>query len=273
MGCECMGNKARGNLLIIGGAEDKTGSKEILRFFADLVREDGPVLLVTTASEAGEEIGQAYEAAFNDLKIPWEILSISSRRVANSSETVGRLRRAGAVFFTGGDQLRLTSILGGTQFYYALHSAYEEGLLIAGTSAGAAAMSDTMIVGGIDDESPKKDVLRMAPGMGFLEEAVVDQHFAQRGRIGRLVAVIAQNPHVLGIGIDEDTAVYISDDGKLKVIGNNTVTILDGTQVTISNASESSVDQPLAVTGLCVHVLAKGFGFDLVSRRPYAIEN
>lgn len=268
-----MREKARGNLLIIGGAEDKTGNKEILRFFANSCCKDRPVLLVTTASEAGGEVAQAYEVAFSDLDIALEILSISSRRVANSKGTVDRLRHAGAVFFSGGDQLRLTSILGGTEFYYALHAAYRDGLLIAGTSAGAAAMSDTMIVGGTDDESPKKDVLRMAPGMGFLQEAVVDQHFAQRGRIGRLVTVIAQNPHVLGIGIDEDTAVYISDDGKLQVIGNNTVTILDGTRVQISNASESSVEEPLAVTGLCVHVLAKGFGFDMVSRRPYAVEN
>lgn len=268
-----MGDKVRGNLLIIGGAEDKTGNREILRFLAELCGRDRPVLLVTTASEAGGEVAQAYQAAFSDLGIQLEVLPISSRDVANSGLTVDRLRDAGAVFFSGGDQLRLTSILGGTRFYYALHAAYADGLLIAGTSAGAAAMSDTMIVGGVDDESPKKDVLRMAPGMGFLEEAVVDQHFAQRGRIGRLVAVVAQNPHVLGIGIDEDTAVHISADGKLRVIGNNTVTILDGTEVQITSASESSVDQPLAVTGLRVHVLAKGFGFDMVSRRPYAIEN
>ncbi len=267
-----MGEKVRGNLLIIGGAEDKSGSKQVLKYLAETVKDHGPVVLVATASTVSDEIAQSYRAAFDSLGAKLQVLPLQTREAANADGARSVLEQAGAVFFSGGDQLRLTSILGGTRFYEALHTRYLDGLLIAGTSAGAAAMSDTMIVGGVDDESPSKGTLRMAPGMGFLEEAVVDQHFAQRGRIGRLISVVAQNPHVLGIGIDEDTAAHVRHDGLVRVIGANTITVVDGSKVTLTNASDSDPNAPIAIGNLTVHVLCSGYGFNLDTRMPQVWE-
>ncbi|NLV91438.1 MAG: cyanophycinase [Firmicutes bacterium] len=267
-----MGEKVRGNLLIIGGAEDKSGNKEVLAHLAEQIRDKGPLVLVTTASTVGAKVAQGYRAAFAALHVDMEVLPLHSREAANAGGAESALEQAGAVFFSGGDQLRLTSILGGTRFYQLLHERFAEGLLIAGTSAGAAAMSDTMIIDGEDDESPAKGNLSMAPGMGFLEEAVVDQHFAQRGRIGRLVTVVAQNPHILGIGVDENTAIHITSDGFAQVIGANTVTIIDGSKATLTNVSDGTRDGPIAIGNLTLHILSHGYRFDLSTRMPLAAE-
>jgi cyanophycinase len=179
---------------------------------------------------------------------------------------------AGGIFFTGGDQLRITSLLGGTEVDFALHEAYRKGTVIAGTSAGASVMSATMIIGGDEDSSPYQGSISMGPGMGLVHQVVIDQHFAQRGRLGRLVSAVAQQPAILGIGIDEDTAVIINSKNCMKVIGSQTVTVVDGNRCEHTNVSEAKPEQALALTAITVHILPGGYGFDLLDRRALVPE-
>lgn len=212
-----------------------------------------------------------YRSIFSELGVP-EVLdfSIESRGEASSPDMLERMAEASALFFSGGDQLRITSVLGGTPFHERLLREHRQGLTVAGTSAGASMMSDTMIVSGDAEEAPTKNTVHMAPGMGLWVGAVIDQHFSQRGRIGRLLSALAQNPGILGVGLDEDTAIEVHlDRNDLTVWGSRTVTLLDGRQVQESNASESRADRPLAISGVTLHVLPQGFGFDLTARRPY----
>jgi cyanophycinase len=269
-GGERVGEKVRGRLVIIGGREDMDGPCTILREVARAAGgRDARILVVGAAAADPVTQTRSYCDAFARLGAgSAEPLVVTGREDAATAGARDAVERATAVFFTGGDQLRLTSVLGGTPFYRALQRRYSEGLLVAGTSAGAAVMSDTMIVAGPDDDSPKKCTTKMAPGLGLLEEVVIDQHFAERGRLGRLLSAIAQNPYVLGVGIDEDTAVVVSPDARFFVIGSQTVTVLDGRDITLTNASEQAPDDPLALADVRLHVLPTGYGFDLRQRRP-----
>lgn len=267
-----MAEKVRGTLVIVGGHEDKDGSCDILREVVRLAgAREARLLVLTTATEMGLEAGRDYRRLFLDLGAEQvDTLHLDTREAANRPQAREVMERATGIFFTGGDQLRITSTLGGTVAYQALHRCYENGVIIAGTSAGASAMSSTMIVGGAEDDSPSRGSVSMAPGMGLLNEVVVDQHFAQRGRIGRLLSAVAQNPHILGLGIDEDTAVVVEADGSLSVIGSQTVTVVDGHGMDHSNATEASPRQALALFNVVLHVLAAGYRYDLVSRKPLA---
>jgi cyanophycinase len=265
-----MGDKIKGRLMIIGGAEDKQGKQEILSKVAHLVSDDGGrLVIITTATEKPEDVGLLYKRVFKELGLSAiDIVDINSRSEANDEQIVRIIGDASGLFFTGGDQLRITSVLGGTKVYSALHEAYERGVLIVGTSAGASAMSDNMIVEGSNDDTPKKSVVRMAPGMGLLEEVVIDQHFAQRGRIGRLLGAIAQNPYILGVGIDEDTAILVGPEPVFEVFGSQTVTVVDGSRSSYSNVSELAPVEPLAFFNVSIHILPAGCGFDLKQRIP-----
>lgn len=256
-----------GPLVIIGGAEDRGG--DILKAFVRLAGGDDAVIAVlATASGEPEGAGDAYVQAFRRLGCrDIRTLKVTERDEAADERTLDRASAATGYFFTGGDQLRITSTLGGTPLDDVLHDRHREGAVIAGTSAGASAMSETMIVAGDSDDAPKKCTTKMAPGMGFLEGTVVDQHFAQRGRLGRLLAALAQNPKVLGLGVDEDTAVVVYPCGTLRVLGSQTVTVLDGRSIRQTNATESKPDEPLALTDVVLHVLPSGWGFDLKTRR------
>lgn len=266
-----MGEKVSGNLMIIGGNEDKEGECLILKEFFKLAGgREARIVLITTASEFPRELGDVYQTLFLDFGARTAaVLYIDDRESANDLHLTEDIDQATGVFFTGGDQLRLTSILGGSQVDAAIRRCYQQGHIIAGTSAGASVMSDTMIVEGDSNESAQKSTLAMAHGMGLLEEVVIDQHFAQRGRINRLLSAVAQNPFVLGIGIDEDTALVVSDNATCKVIGSKTVTIVDGKHIIHSNISESNRHDPLAITNIRLHILPSGFGFDLKRRMPY----
>jgi cyanophycinase len=179
---------------------------------------------------------------------------------------VDRITSASGVFFTGGDQLRITSILGGTKTFNALHQVNIKGAAIIGTSAGASVMSNTMIVDGNSNDPARKCTLKMAPGLGLLEEAIIDQHFDQRGRIGRLLCGVAENPHMLGIGIDEDTAIRVYPDAHFEVLGTNAVTVIDGRSIESSNVSELKPDEILAISNVTLHVLPGGYGYDMDKR-------
>lgn len=265
-----MENKAKGNLIIIGGAEDKKRDCIILKKVVELAGgRDGEIVIITAATEYPREVGNEYISIFTRLgadKV--NAIDIESRMDANNQYSAELIQKASCIFFSGGDQLRITSLLGGTLVEKVLLEAFYREVVIAGTSAGASVMSETMIVSGEDDDAPKKCTLKMAPGLGLLKGAVIDQHFAQRGRIGRLLSAVAQNPHMLGIGIDEDTAVHIQPDGHFMVIGSHAVTVLDGTLSEHTNVSEMKPNETLALTNVTLHVLPSGYGFDFMTRKP-----
>lgn len=264
-----LSQKVRGTLVIIGGNEDKEHECTILRRVVALAGEEkARMIIMTIASRHQADTGRLYQAAFSRLGMTRvEVVSIRDRAETRSADLARRLADAGGIFFTGGDQLRITSILGGSELAYGLERAYRAGTVIAGTSAGASVMSRTMIVGGEEAGAPRNDAARMAPGLGLIDEVVVDQHFAQRGRIGRLLSAIAQNPRMLGLGIDEDTAVVVSPRAQLEVVGSGCVTIVDAAGMVDSNVSETSLGQPLALFGVQLHLLPAGYRFDLSTRQ------
>lgn len=264
-----------GNLIIIGGAEDKEGRKEILKKVCSCIDKDKDILLVATiATEYPKEAANKYRKVFEELEVKnIKILDISERRDAFEEENKNLIKEASLIFFTGGDQLRITSLIGGTSVYDALKDACELGAYIVGTSAGASVMSDTMIVQGDDEDSPRKCTLKMAPGLGFVKGIMIDQHFAQRGRIGRLLTGIAQNPEVLGIGIDEDTAIVVKDSGIAQVVGTGAVYFLDARNITHSNVSEQYYDEVLSMFNVSLHVLKEGDRFNLLTKLPFEEDN
>lgn len=266
-----MGDKVRGNLVIIGGAEDKNSDCVILRRFVELAGgKNATIIVITTATEYPREVGNQYRTLLYDLGAHRvEALFITKREDAGDPHIAEQIKQCTGIFFTGGDQLRITSIIGGSRVDEAIRKAYERGVVIAGTSAGASVMSDTMIVEGDDADTAKKCTLNMAHGMGLLEEVVIDQHFAQRGRINRLITAVAQNPYVLGVGIDEDTAIVVNADGKFEVIGSQTVTVVDGRFIRYTNVSESDPNEPLALSNVVLHILPSGYFFDLGRRQPF----
>lgn len=261
-----------GALVIIGGAEDKEGECSILKEVVRLTNErEGPMVILTTATKSPRRVGEEYRAIFTQLGLEEvEILHMDSRREANNPLAAEQLKSAATIFFTGGDQLRLTSLLGGSHLSFALYEAYKKGSVLVGTSAGAAVMSSVMIVSGDSKEPPRKCTLKLAPGLGLLDQVVIDQHFAQRGRLGRLLGAIAQNPSILGIGIDEDTGILLENAPFFRVIGSQTVTIVDGGDLSYSNVSELAPEQPLALFDIKIHVLPEGSIFHLKEKRPAA---
>ena len=258
-----------GTLVVIGGHEDREGEKVVLR---EVVRKAGKrkVAVVTAASEEPDEMFGIYEKAFGDLGVK-EVVQVDARtrEDALNEKAAEPVKTAGCVFFTGGDQLRLTSQLGDTPVFQAVRKLYDAGGVVAGTSAGASVLSDTMLVSGESGAEPKAgDAIRMAPGFAFIEGVVIDQHFAERGRTGRLLAAVAQNPKSLGIGIGEDTAIVV-ERSRFRVIGSGGVYVFDGAGVTFSTVADADEDQPLTIHDVKVHVLAPGDRFDLKPRRPF----
>jgi len=269
-----MEESPKGYLIIIGGAEDKTGNSIILKQAPQMLSEHDLLTVLTTATENPQEAGQNYQQVFQRLGMKnIQILNINTRDDANSASYCEQIRNTKCIFMTGGDQLRITSILGGTAIYEVLKNVYASGGIIMGTSAGASVMSSTMIVKGEDNEPAKKCTLKMAPGLGLISGVIIDQHFDQRGRFGRLLCGVAENPDTLGLGIDEDTSIKLYPDMHFEVIGTNAVTIIDGRTLQSSNVSELKQDEILAVIGICVHVLPQGYGFDLNSRKVLRLKN
>ena len=230
---------------------------------------DGKIVILTAATDYPSQVGREYKYLFNKIGVSnIDTLHIETREDSNDLGRLKRLKGASCLFFTGGDQLKVTSLIGGTAIEKSIKDAFSTGLVIAGTSAGASVMSETMITSGLDDEAPKKCTVKMAPGLGLIHGVVIDQHFAQRGRIGRLLAAVAQNPKVLGIGLDEDTAIVVKPDNTFEVVGSNAVTILDGIHSNYSNVSESHPDDILAMTDIVLHILPRNHEFDLSNRAP-----
>jgi cyanophycinase len=263
----------KGYLIIIGGAEDKSGESIILRQAPLLLNAADRLVVLTTATEHPQETGEVYCEVFRRLGMKnTSMLNINTRRDAGDEAMCAAIRNARGLFITGGDQLRITSILGGTNACREIKALYENGGVVMGTSAGASAMSSTMAVQGDDNEPARKCTLKMAPGLGLLDSAIIDQHFDQRGRFGRLLCGVAENPDVLGIGIDEDTAIKVHPDGHFEVIGSNAVTVIDGSSIHSSNVSELNPNELLAIVGVTVHALPSGYGYDLKKREALRLK-
>jgi cyanophycinase len=255
----------RGTLIVIGGKEDKQGEKKILNEIANQVKRS-KLIIASIASQLPDEVWAEYRRLFNDLGVKnIEHLTIDTHQDALSNEKVAVLDKAKCVFFTGGDQVKITSKIGGTPIMNKITDIYKKGGIIAGTSAGAAIMGKIMLVGGENGESHKVGNWMMAPGLGFIDNIIVDQHFAQRGRIGRLLGAVALNPGVIGVGIDEDTSIIIKDNS-FKVLGTNAVYVIDGRYVTTTNVSEAAAENTMSMHDIRLHILAEGQGFNLNSR-------
>lgn len=258
-----------GPLVVIGGAEDKSGECKILREFLRL--GGGPharVLVMTVATELPVEVGAEYIEVFKNLGAEdVRTFDVSKRQDANRDSAIQFIRDATCIFFTGGDQLRITKLLGGTRLDAALHSARHRGVALGGTSAGASMMSSTMIVDGESETNPRISVVNMAPGMEFVDGVVIDQHFAQRGRLGRLMSAVAQYPHHLGLGLDEDTAIVVTN-GVLRVTGRGAVSIVDAGAMSYTNLEHVRYDEALALCSVKLHILPDGYGFHLRRREP-----
>lgn len=262
-----------GHLLIIGGAEDKRNDRVILRRFVQLCGgAEAHILIVPIASDFPEVAGKVYEEIFTRMGAGQVRVLVGNNRgdmLAQKGNAL--LDGVTGVFLSGGDQMRLTTILGGTEFAVQLERRVRTGLVLGGSSAGAAAMSSSMIVRGEPSAQPQQDTIRLSPGLGVLRHLIVDQHFTQRARLSRLITAVCYNPHNLGVGIDEDTAVLIDKAGNLEVLGTGTVTIVDGSEVPYTNIAEVGTSAPLSVFGLRVHIMCAGFRYNIYARNPLEI--
>lgn len=262
-------NPNRGLVIAIGGAEDKVGDRAVLReVIARAGGASATVALFPTASSIPEELAPLYEAIFQKLGAQVRTVWIEERNDAEDPDKLRLLDGVTAIFFTGGSQGRIVTMLGGTAMAQAIRRAHRAGVVVAGTSAGASVVCDHMIAQGKKGYAPRRASVTLAPGLGLTKRLVIDQHFAQRHRIGRLFAAVAMNPFLIGVGIDEDTAITLDANNRLGVLGRGTVTIVDGARILHTDIHETPVTEPAALLGLSVHVLTRGCGFDIDSRVP-----
>ena len=257
-----------GPVILIGGAEDKRRDRVILTRYAELAGgSDARIVVISTASTMGDRATEGYRALFGELGAA-EVLGIRplNREQANDPEIVSLVDGASGVFVTGGNQLRLVSVVAGTRLADALHRAQDRGVVIAGTSAGASAAATHMVAFGRPGATPKHRMVQISAGLGLVDRVIVDQHFEQRGRLGRLLAAVALSPGLLGLGLDEDTAAIVWGDGTMETVGRGAVTLVDGSEMT-SDAFRSKGHRPMMVSGAILHSLPSGYKFDLRSKR------
>ena len=261
---------AEGDLLVIGGAEDKLGKRTVLKEFVR--RAGGPearIAVVPTASSLGPEIIEVYAAVFARLGAA-ETYAVrpEDRTQASDPELVEQLEKATGIFMTGGNQLKLSAVVAGTPFGEAIRAARARGVTIAGTSAGASIQSSHMVAFGPGGSTAKQRMTQVAAGLGLVENCVIDQHFGQRNRYGRLLMIVSQSPQLLGMGVDEDTAAVISrveGHDVLEVVGRGAVTVFDPSRM-VTNAYEAREHRPILASGVVLHALPAGSRFDLTTR-------
>ena len=258
-----------GPLIIIGGHEDREGERVILKEVARRLN-GGRLVVATVASHEPDGYFESYRKAFSAIGVDDLVeLYVEERAESLDESTLAALEGAGGVFFSGGDQLRISSQIGDTPIERRIRELHLAGAVIAGTSAGASVMSETMLIKGSSSESHRIGDLHMAPGLGLVRDVIIDQHFAERGRYGRLLGAVAHNPRLMGIGIDEDTAIVVEGQS-FRVIGSGAVYVVDGEAATHSNIAEADADRPLSMFDVRMHVLSSGDTFDLDRRRPTA---
>jgi len=267
----------QGPVMPIGGAEEKNQNQgqEVLERFFDLAgKKRARIAVIPTASEEPEEAGKTYVEVFEKLGArAVDVLEINERPDANEGPAIELLEQATGIFVTGGDQARLVSLLAGTKVMECIRQRNAEGVVVAGTSAGASAVASHMLVGGTglagnsNDAAARKGMVELVSGFGLLQDLIIDQHFSQRGRMGRLLSAFAANPGLVGVGLDEDTAVLITRDGNLEVLGSGMVTLIDGRNAT-SDYFQREVGEVLSVIDSHLFVLGPGRRFNLDERRP-----
>jgi cyanophycinase len=268
------GGNARlaGVLIAIGGAEDREDTKIILSDLAERIGS-GKLVISTLASRYADEVWEIYRTLFSSMGVKSiNRLCVDHRDESSEDPRLDILADATAVFFTGGDQLRITTHLGGTALSERVEEIYRRGGIIAGTSAGATALSEMMLIGNPVEGICKLRDIKMAPGLGLAKNMIIDQHFSERGRIRRLLGAVAENPRMLGIGIDEDTAVAIESDGTFHALGSGAVYVVDGHDLSYTNISEVSFDRAMSVFGVKLHTLSSGDGFNIHSRHPTRVK-
>lgn len=255
-------------LFVIGGAEDRVGKASLLRHFVTLSGgRRASVVVIPTASSFPDEVATSYTEVFTRLGVrEVAVVNPTTRAEAHDPALVAAVDAATGVFLSGGSQLRLSQLLPGTPLGDALHAAYARGSVLAGTSAGASIMSDFMISMGEEGVTPRQRASQLTAGLALLRGVVVDQHFDQRARYGRLMSVIATSPHLLGVGIDEDTAMVVSDGRTFEVRGSGAVFVVDCRHAR-TDAADASPGAPVLVSGAVVHTLPAGSTFDLAERR------
>ena len=260
-------NRVRdGHLVIIGGHEDRQHGMEILTRFVEL--SGGPnarIVVITAASQVADEMWQIYDGAFAELGVTQRShLELTSRQDANDEDTIRKVAEATGIFMTGGDQKRLLALIGGTALDAEMHAALKlRGATIGGTSAGASAMSGHMLAQGRTDLLPEKGSVSLGAGLGFLHRVVVDQHFSERQRLSRLLSIVAANPYLQGIGIDEDTALVIERGVGIEVLGEGAVTVVDGRNM-ITNLAEIKDRATPELIDVRLHLLPAGSRYSLL---------
>ena len=257
--------------MVIGGAEDKYNERRILKKFISLAGgEKAEILIVPVASDYPEFAADVYTQAFRNLGVANpRVLRATSRQDVFHADADSLLDGVTGIIMTGGDQMRLASIVGGTEFSQKMREkARETNIVIAGTSAGAAGMSTSMIVRGDAASHPHKNSVRLSPGLGLLKNIIIDQHFTERGRISRLITAVSYNPYNLGLGIDENTAVILDNEGILEVFGEGSVTVIDGSKISYNEIAEVDDFQSFSVCGVQLHILGDGMIYDYFARHP-----
>jgi cyanophycinase len=259
--------RTRGWIIPIGGAENKENDRHILeRFVRVSGGSDADIVVIPTASRL-HETGPRYEKLFRDIGAARvTVMDFDTRRDCHEPGRLQRLEEASGVFFTGGNQLRLTTLLGGTPVAKMIRTSNAQGVTVGGTSAGASILSEHMIAFGDEGSSVISGSVRLAPGLGLTNRFIIDQHFRQRDRLGRLLTALAYNPFAVGIGLDEDTAAFIGPDETVEVEGSGGVTVVDASEVSYSSMDVVSEGQPVCMLGLKMHILVAGSTFNLHTR-------
>jgi cyanophycinase len=260
--------RKRGWIVPIGGAENKENDRRILeRFVRVSGGEAADIVVIPTASRV-HETGSRYQQLFQELGARRvTVMDFDTRRDCREPRRLERIAQATGVFFTGGNQLRLTTLLGGTPVAKLIRTRNARGVTVGGTSAGASILAEHMIAAGDEGSAMIAGSVRLAPGLGLTNRFIVDQHFRQRDRLGRLLTALAYNPFAVGLGLDEDTAVFVGPDETVEVEGSGGVTIVDGADVTYSSIDSVEEGQPVCVLGLKLHILVAGATFNLHTRR------
>ncbi len=260
----------RGFVIPIGGAEERTGSAKVLKRFVKLCGgRKAHVVIIPTASNLADT-GEKYIEIFTKIGVKNAVsLPINDRAEAANQDYLQALQQADGIFITGGNQLRLSTILGGTEIATNIRRLNARGVHVAGTSAGAAIMPEHMIAGGSTGTVPSGNGVNLAPGLGLTNDLLIDQHFSQRDRLGRLLTAISYNPFMLGVGIDEDTAIFIDPNQRFEVVGSGAVTVIDPIDLSYSSMSRASKDDALSMLDLKLHILSKGCCFDIHERKPF----
>ena len=262
-----------GTLCVVGGAEDRVGERVVLREFVRLAGGEGSrIAVVATTSALGPEILESYDEVFRSLGAAATVpLRPQTRDEADDPALSAELDDVGGVFMTGGNQLILAAVIAGTRFGDAMRAAYARGSVVGGTSAGASAVSEHMVAFGDEGDTPRQGTAGLAAGLGLLSGVVIDQHFGQRTRYGRLLSLVARSPSLLGVGVDEDPAAVITGERLLEVVGSGCVFVADGSAA-VTDAPLAEHGAPLLVSGAVVHTLPAGARFDLRERRLVSFE-